>query len=94
MDINKAANAQLGAVNQIAPVTTRTITLGNGQSMTFRRIPAGKFIMGSATGHNDEYPRTIVEIKKPFWISEMEVRVFSMPIKLHMCAVCGKFKKL
>ena len=74
MDVNAAANAQLGAVNQIAPVTTRTIVLGNGQSMTFRRIPAGTFVMGSATGYNDEYPRAIVEIKKPFWISEMEVR--------------------
>ncbi|MBO7686424.1 MAG: SUMF1/EgtB/PvdO family nonheme iron enzyme [Kiritimatiellae bacterium] len=68
----QAADLQLGAIDQIAPVTTKTLILGAGTSMTFRRIPAGAFIMGSATGYPDETPR-VVRIDKPFWLSEMEV---------------------
>ena len=70
----QSADAQLGAIWQIAPVTTKTIILGAGQSMTFRRIPAGVFVMGSANGYPDERPQTVVRIAKPFWISEMEVQ--------------------
>ena len=72
MDILHAANAQLGAIDQIAPVTTKTLILGAGTSMTFRRIPAGTFIMGSTNGYPDEVSR-VVRIDKPFWLSEMEV---------------------
>ena len=72
MDILQAANAQLGAIDQIAPVTTKTIILGAGTSMTFRRIPAGAYIMGSTNGYPDEVSR-VVRIDKPFWLSEMEV---------------------
>ena len=72
MDILQAANAQLGAIDQIAPVTTKTLILGAGTSMTFRRIPAGTFIMGSTNGYPDEVSR-VVRIDKPFWLSEMEV---------------------
>ena len=70
----QSADAQLGAIWQIAPVTTKTIILGAGQSMTFRRIPAGVFVMGSANGYPDERPQTVVRIAKPFWISAMEVQ--------------------
>ncbi len=73
-DINAAYNKQVGAIDQIAPVTSRVIVLGNGQSMTFRRMPAGTFIMGSDSGYPDEFPTTAVRIEKPFWISEMEVK--------------------
>ena len=64
---------QAGRVDQRAPVTVRTIELGAGQSMTFRRIPAGTFVMGSADGAPDETP-CVVTIERPFWISETEVR--------------------
>ena len=40
--------------------------------MTFRRIPAGTYIMGSTNGYPDEVSR-VVRIDKPFWLSEMEV---------------------
>lgn len=46
---------------------------GNDVQMTFVRIPAGKFIMGSEEGYADESPRAVVEIAKPFWMSETEV---------------------
>ncbi len=74
MDVLRSAKAQLGAIDEIAPVTTKTLVLGNGQSLTFRRIPAGQFVMGSATGYADECPMAVVKIEKPFWISEMEIR--------------------
>ena len=68
----QAADAQLGAIDQIAPVTTKTLVLDAGTSMTFRRIPAGAYIMGSTNGCPDEVPR-VVRIDRPFWLSEMEV---------------------
>ncbi|MCQ2390896.1 MAG: SUMF1/EgtB/PvdO family nonheme iron enzyme [Kiritimatiellae bacterium] len=74
LDVLKSADAQLGAITEIAPVTTRTIEIGKGQSITFRRIPAGQFVMGSTTGYPDERPCAAVRIAKPFWISEMEIR--------------------
>ncbi len=72
MSANDAAALQLGRIDEIAPVTVRTLELGRGASMTFRRIPAGTFVMGSTNGCPDESPR-IVRIARPFWISEMEV---------------------
>ena len=74
MTVLQAAAAQLGRIDEIAPVTTKTLVLGKGQSLTFRRIPAGSFVMGSATGYPDERPQAVVKIEKPFWISEMEIR--------------------
>ena len=68
----QAADAQLGAIDQIAPVTVRTLELGRGASMTFRRIPAGAYMMGCTNGCPDETPR-VVRIARPFWLSEMEV---------------------
>lgn len=49
------------------------VELGEGVSIAFLRIPAGKFVMGSLYGYPDERPRTVVEIKEPFWISETEI---------------------
>lgn len=43
-----------------------------GGSLTFLRIPAGKFIMGDAKGYCDETPH-VVEIKKPFLMADIEV---------------------
>ena len=74
MSVLESADAQLGAIWEIAPVTTKTLVLGSGQSLTFRRIPAGTFVMGSADGYPDERPQAVVRIAKPFWISEMEIQ--------------------
>ena len=74
MDVLQSAKAQLGAIDELAPVTTKTLVLGGGQSLTFRRIPAGQFVMGSATGYPDERPMAVVRIDRPFWMSEMEIR--------------------
>ena len=74
MSVHQSANAMMGAIDQIAPVLTKTIVISGGQSITFRRIPAGAFVMGSATGYPDERPQAVVRIAKPFWISEMEIQ--------------------
>ena len=74
MNVLQSADAQLGRIDEIAPVNTKTLILGAGQSLTFRRIPAGAFVMGSSTGYPDERPQAVVKIAKPFWISEMEIR--------------------
>jgi len=74
MTVLASADAQLGAIHEIAPVTTKVLTLGKGQTLVFRRIPAGRFVMGSAQGYPDERPQAAVTIAKPFWISEFEVQ--------------------
>ncbi|MDF7797832.1 SUMF1/EgtB/PvdO family nonheme iron enzyme [Pontiellaceae bacterium B1224] len=57
--------------NRAAP-ERRTLSFG-GQSLDFVKIPAGKYVMGSVTGAPDEYPQTVVEIKKPFLMSTTEI---------------------
>jgi formylglycine-generating enzyme required for sulfatase activity len=51
---------------------TKTVTIG-GKAMTFAKIPAGQFVMGSVTGKRDEYPQSVVTIEKPFWMSVKEI---------------------
>jgi formylglycine-generating enzyme required for sulfatase activity len=63
----KAAQTVLGEAR-------RTVKLPNGEAMTFMRIPAGTFVMGSTDGYDDERPRAVVTLKQPFWMSEAEVK--------------------
>ena len=74
MNANRASALQLGEIDEVPVRTTKTVVLGEGQSMTFRLIPAGSFVMGRADGAADERPCAAVTIARPFWISEMEVR--------------------
>ncbi|MFI3301729.1 MAG: SUMF1/EgtB/PvdO family nonheme iron enzyme [Rikenellaceae bacterium] len=53
--------------------TTKVIDLGGGVKMTFRKIPAGQFVMGSNTGGSESAPESKATIDKPFWIGEIEV---------------------
>jgi hypothetical protein len=39
----------------------------------FVKIPAGDFVIGSIDGFDDERPRCVVHIEKPFWIAESEI---------------------
>lgn len=54
---------------QEAPMT---VDLGNGATLTFRHVPGGAFLMGSATGFPDERPRTAQRVAD-FWLTEAEV---------------------
>ena len=49
------------------------IELAPGVVMNFVRIPAGKFVMGSNKGHSDYSPANKQEVKKAFWMAEIEV---------------------
>ncbi|CAA6676807.1 MULTISPECIES: SUMF1/EgtB/PvdO family nonheme iron enzyme [unclassified Lentimonas] len=51
---------------------TRSVNIG-GQLITFAKIPAGRFVMGSISGAADEAPQAVVEIEKAFWLSVKEV---------------------
>ena len=70
-DADKAKEMQKAALNGAEDV--KVVKLADGVEVKFRRVPAGKFVMGSLDGFPDENPRALVEIKKPFWISETEI---------------------
>lgn len=53
--------------------TRKVVELAPGVQMTFVRIPAGEFVMGSYQGEPDAYPTTKVKIGKSFWMGELEV---------------------
>lgn len=47
--------------------------LGNNVSMKFRKIPAGKFVMGSNEETPAESPAHAMTISSPYWMGETEV---------------------
>lgn len=53
--------------------TRKVVELAPGINMTFVRIPAGEFVMGSYQGESDAYPTSKVKIGKAFWMAEVEV---------------------
>lgn len=53
--------------------TRKEVELAPGVKMTFVRIPAGEFVMGSYHGEPDARPTTKVKIKNAFWMGELEV---------------------
>jgi len=53
--------------------TQKVIDLGSGRRLEMIRIPAGRFVMGQAGGCPDEFPPTVVEIDRPFWMGKFEV---------------------
>ena len=53
--------------------TRKEIELAPGIKMTFVRIPAGQFVMGSYRGQSDTRPTAKVKIDKAFWMGELEV---------------------
>lgn len=50
----------------------KVVEIAPGISMTFVRIPAGQFVMGSYDGPSDTYPTAKVNIEKSFWMAELE----------------------
>jgi len=53
--------------------TQRVLQLGGGVTPDLVLVPAGKFVMGSPDGCDDERPLAVVEIKQPFWMGRCEV---------------------
>lgn len=52
--------------------TTLTLDLGDDVTVELVRIPAGQFVMGSATGYRDEAPLGAVHVG-PFWLARLEM---------------------
>lgn len=53
--------------------TRKTVAIAPGLNMTFVRIPAGEFVMGSYRGMKDNAPTAKVKIGKSFWMAEVEI---------------------
>lgn len=53
--------------------TRKEIELAPGVLMTFVRVPAGQFVMGSYQGADDNKPAFKAKVEKPFWMAEIEV---------------------
>jgi len=53
-------------------VEEKSISFGD-QKLSFVKVPAGKYVMGSVTGARDEFPQTVIEIRKPFLMSTTEI---------------------
>ncbi|MHC4427123.1 MAG: SUMF1/EgtB/PvdO family nonheme iron enzyme [Planctomycetota bacterium] len=58
-----------------------TLDLGDNVMLDLELIPHGAFVMGSATGFEDEAPRSLVRIDEPFYMARFEVT----------CAQYGRF---
>jgi formylglycine-generating enzyme required for sulfatase activity len=58
-----------------------SLDLGEKVTLDLELIPPGEFIMGSATGFDDEAPRSVVRIDEPFYMARFEVT----------CAQYGRF---
>ncbi len=69
----KEAKAKGWPFEATADSNKKIIEVGNGVKMTFVRIPAGDFVMGSNTGESDAKPASKVSIGKEFWMGEIEV---------------------
>lgn len=67
-DAAQAIAMQRGGLDREA---ARTLDLGGGVALELVRVPGGSFIMGSAEGHPDEAPASVVEVK-PFWMARFE----------------------
>jgi len=51
----------------------KEIEVSDGVKITFVRIPAGKYVIGSNSGYPDQAPVSKAEVKKSFWMSEKEL---------------------
>lgn len=73
----------------------KVIEVAPGVKMTFVKIPAGKFIMGSNKGEKDQAPAFKSEVKKSFWMAESEVtnEQFRALFPEHNSRIIGQFWK-
>ncbi|MCL2006071.1 MAG: SUMF1/EgtB/PvdO family nonheme iron enzyme [Planctomycetaceae bacterium] len=70
---NEQTANQMQRAAAVNGAVRKTLPLAAGKDMEFVRIPAGTFVIGSLEGFADEAPRTIVNIEKPFWMSQTEI---------------------
>ena len=51
----------------------KDVEVADGVKITFVRVPAGKFVMGTNDAYPDQAPAFKAEVKKGFWMSEKEL---------------------
>ena len=68
-DASEAARRQKAA--KLPP--TLKLEFSSGAPIELVLVPAGDFVMGSASGADDEYPPTPVKIAHPFYMSRTEI---------------------
>lgn len=56
-----------------AMLQTKVVQLAPGVQMTFVKVPAGEFVMGSNKGMSDNKPAIKAAVEKSFWMAEVEV---------------------
>ncbi|MFR9603242.1 MAG: SUMF1/EgtB/PvdO family nonheme iron enzyme [Rikenellaceae bacterium] len=66
-------SAQEALAKQGGTRETKVVEVAPGVEITFVKIPAGQFVMGSYSGEPDNYPTSKVNIGKSFWMSELEI---------------------
>ncbi len=71
-DAAGAKTRRNAATNSATPAEL-TCSLGNGVTLTLALIPAGRVLMGSASGYRDEAPQTVVTNSQPFYMAKFEV---------------------
>ncbi len=54
-------------------IERKCVEVAPGVEITFVKIPAGEFAMGSNSGEPDAMPMSKVKIKSPFWMAELEI---------------------
>ena len=53
--------------------TRLKVELADKLAMDLALVPAGEFVMGSATGGEDEYPQSVARVEKPFYMGLYEI---------------------
>jgi formylglycine-generating enzyme required for sulfatase activity len=61
------------ALQQKAGATECELDLGDNVKMPFALVPAGKFVMGSTRGFDDECTQQVVQVQRPFYMGRFEV---------------------
>ena len=64
---------QAAHLQQSGGPVQKDIQLDDGITMRFVRIPAGRFVMGTTRGADDEFPQSMVTIDRPFYMGQFEV---------------------
>ncbi len=67
------AAADAEARQAALPRTEAGVDLGGGLSVALRQIPAGRFVLGTPAGAEDEQPAAVVTIPRAFWIGATEI---------------------
>ena len=67
------AKARRSAITNTTTPAELTYSLGSGITLVLDLIPAGRFLMGSASGYRDEAPQTVVTNNQPFYMAKFEI---------------------